>query len=898
MVQYENLQLNVKVNGSVLPAEAFIHYNNFPYKLKKQKADAFSHEFVKIQKDLNFYIEANGFRSKDYQITVIPKPALVSFDAKLDYPSHTGRQDETLHNTGDMVVPAGTRVKWRFEANNTDDIYIKFGKNKPEAVEKKSKESFAYGKRLFKDLSYTLYLSNDRLKNADSISYNISVIPDAYPTISAEEMRDSIDDKYLYFIGDAADDYGIKTLDFNYAIERKGRQGATQKIPVNIGMSKKATSFTHNWDLNLLELEPGDKLTYFFEVWDNDAVSGGKSARTQTMTYKLPTIEELDNRAEANNEQLKENMEEVFEDAKKLREKAKDLQEKMVQKKELNWEDKAKIEELLKQHQNMQQKMENMENMFNENRKQQEEYKQFSESMQEKKDKLQEMFEQVMNDELREMMEKLEKLLEEMDKEEIMEEMENFEMTEEQLEKEMDRLMELFKQMEFEQKMNETIDKLEELAEKQEELSEETEQKPDGTNMEEEEKKQEELNEEFDKIKEDMEELDKMNKELGNKEDIKKETEQQQEEISEDQRESMEQMEQQNSQNASEKQKSAAKKMQQMANQLSMMQMQMQMDQMQEDMEAIRQLLENLITLSHDQEDVMKRISDINVNTPQYVTLVQEQQKLRDDAEIVEDSLVALSKRVFQLESFIMKELGEMNRNMEKSAENLGERRVNEANANQQFVMTSLNNLALMLDESMQQMQQQMAMKMQGNQQCQNPGSSPGGKGMKGMQKQLNDQIKQLQGDMKAGKKPGGQMSKEAAQLAAKQAALRKALEKLNKEQNKDGKKSMGDLEKLAEDMEKTEEDLVNKRITAETLKRQQDILTRLLRAENAQRERELDDKRLAKTAQPKTRKTPPNVEEYLKKRQAEIELYKTVPPALKPYYKSLVEQYFNGIKF
>jgi len=41
----------------------------------------------------------------------------------------------------------------------------------------------------------------------------------------------------------------------------------------------------------------------------------------------------------------------------------------------------------------------------------------------------------------------------------------------------------------------------------------------------------------------------------------------------------------------------------------------------------------------------------------------------------------------------------------------------------------------------------------------------------------------------------------------------------------------------------------------------------------------------------------PPALEEYLKKRRAEVEQFRTVSPALKPYYKQLVEEYLKGAK-
>ena len=97
--------------------------------------------------------------------------------------------------------------------------------------------------------------------------------------------------------------------------------------------------------------------------------------------------------------------------------------------------------------------------------------------------------------------------------------------------------------------------------------------------------------------------------------------------------------------------------------------------------------------------------------------------------------------------------------------------------------------------------------------------------------------------------------------------------------------------------MDKVEIDLVNKKLTNETLRRQQDILTRLLEHDKAERERGLDEQRKAEVAREKERKMPPSLEEYLKKREAEIEMYKTVSPALKPYYKQLVEEYFKSVK-
>ena len=64
-------------------------------------------------------------------------------------------------------------------------------------------------------------------------------------------------------------------------------------------------------------------------------------------------------------------------------------------------------------------------------------------------------------------------------------------------------------------------------------------------------------------------------------------------------------------------------------------------------------------------------------------------------------------------------------------------------------------------------------------------------------------------------------------QLAKKQEAIRKQLMELRDEEGKNGDK--GKLDKILEDMEENETDIINNRITQETIARQEEILTRLL---------------------------------------------------------------------
>ena len=186
---------------------------------------------------------------------------------------------------------------------------------------------------------------------------------------------------------------------------------------------------------------------------------------------------------------------------------------------------------------------------------------------------------------------------------------------------------------------------------------------------------------------------------------------------------SKESLEKNDKQEAQESQKGAAKKMKAAAAKAKSMKSS-SAKSAQENMEDLRALLENLIALSFDQEEVLSELKITNTNDPKYVKLGQKQVKLKDDAKMIEDSLFALSKRIEQIAPIVNKEMNKINDGIKLSLGHIGERNTRGATQNQQLAMTSINNLALLLDEALKQMQQQQAEKKPGSGDCNNPGGS------------------------------------------------------------------------------------------------------------------------------------------------------------------------------
>ncbi len=922
-VQFADYLLKVKVEGSALPNEVFINLGNVQYRLTKDAANEFSYKFVNVQQDADFNLFAGGVESRDYKLNVLRKPNILSFNTKLHFPDYIGRANEELSNVGDLVVPQGTNIGWVFNAQNTDNLGLRFGGENGTDAKRFDDELFSFNRRALKDETYKVFLSNALLSGADSVAYTITVIPDLHPQISVEEFKDSTNTKLAFFAGDASDDYGLSSLTFNYQLKKaKGGQ-----MPMNaIKMDKtagKQTQYSYTWDMSNLELQPGDEVSYYFEVLDNDGVNGAKSARTGLMQYKMPTLDEFRQQQADNSSEIKKDLEKALKESDKVREELKKLRDKVLQKKELDWQTRKEMEKLLERQKQLNQQIDQAKQNLEQNNKQQEEFKQ-NEDLQEKQEQLEKLFENVQDPEMQKLMEEIQKMLQDMNKEQLLEKMEQLDQKAEQKDKELERLQELYKQLDVEQLLDQQIQQMEELAKQQDDLAKETEEeKKSDADLK---KEQEDLNKKFEDLEKKMDELLKKNEELKRPQEIE-DNKKEMNDTKEEMKDAKDKLEQKEKKGASKKQKSAANKMKNMANKMKEPKQAGEKEELEEDIKTIRQLLENLVGLSFAQEQNMKEVSATTINTPRYVELAQEQYKIKDDFKLVEDSLQALASRQFQIESIITEKVVNIKSSMKNSINQLEERQVNFATEQQQRTMTSINDLALLLAESMQNMQEQMADGMPGSPNCKKPGKKSGqgeGKGKgKGKGKEPMDKITKGQDDLnktmkelkerlekqKGGQKPGGtesggggtgggegQMSKEFAQMAAKQAAMRNALRELQKQKQEQGKGSPG-LDQAIQEMDKIETDLVNKRLTNEMLQRQQQIMTRLLEEERAEREREQDEQRQAQTAQQQPAKMPPALEEYIKKRRAEIEQFRTVSPALKPYYKQMVEDYLKSGK-
>ncbi len=305
----------------------------------------------------------------------------------------------------------------------------------------------------------------------------------------------------------------------------------------------------------------------------------------------------------------------------------------------------------------------------------------------------------------------------------------------------------------------------------------------------------------------------------------------QQQNVPEQMQQNSQQLRQNQLQNAHQQQRKFQKQLQNMQSGLSQMQQQMQGQQRQMNVAGLRSALENTLRLSQNQEALRTTIEGLAANGPTVRQYSVEQKDLADGLEHLADSLQSIAGRLPEMSQAIQKQTGNALRAMEKSITSLDEREANQATGYQKTSMKHLNELALLLSNLLEQMQRQSGsgsgqMSMQQAMQQLQKAS--------GQQQKLNQQIQEFLNKAQ-GQRLSQDMEARRQQLAEQQRQIKKQLEEMDIEEET-RKQLLGDLQKIADQMEESANDLQNGRRSRDLIERQQQILTRLLNAQQSLR--------------------------------------------------------------
>lgn len=844
VIQGKSLTLAATTIGEVFPSEVKIVYNGQEYFMQEKGSGVFAFTFTNVQESISFYLEANTVKSLPYTVEVINTPTIQNIILEIDYPSYTGKKNEKVQNTGSLVIPEGSKIQWQVKTYQTEVVdFIQNDGRIPFSLS--TDNLFIYDKIIRKSEAYQIASSNKSLQDYEKLPYNIKVVKDEFPSILVQSNIDSIVRGDAQFAGQISDDYGISLLELVYY----DQDNPSQQFVKNIDISK-ANIQTFYYDFPIgLELKEGVDYELFFRVFDNDQVNGRKKAISKKFSYRQKSEEEIQDEIFQEQRNTLNELENTIQKQKNQKKALDELQKEIQNKKDINWNDKKRVDEFIKRQKQykemMKRQTDNLQETLNE-RKEQEE------SMVDKKNELKKRIDELKKlDRQQKLLDELQKMAEKLDKEDLVRKAKQLTQENKQQERSLERILELTKRYYVEQKNLQIANKLEKLSKKQDSLSNSDVNTP---------QKQQEINQEFDKISEEMNQLQKDNENLKDPMDIP-DLEEKKLDVKKDLDQSNKDLEENQKSKAQKNQKKASKKMKEMSQNMQSAMDMAQGQMIDENIEDLRKIIENLITFSFEQEGLMNKFDVISTRHPEFGKSLKKQNELKTYFEHIDDSLYVLSMRVPQISGKIQTDLSNAHYNLDQSLENFSENRFESGLSNQQYVMTSANNLSNVLSDILDSMnnsmsfgkgkgkgksfslpdiiqkQQELTDKMkQGIQKGNGREQENGEKGKEGKQGDNGKDNSQGKGNQQGNEEMNGDLFK----IYQQQQALRQELEDAIKQ----GGEGAGSAKKALKSMEQLENEILEKGFTQGTFQRMRQLEYELLKLDKAAFEQGREKKR------------------------------------------------------
>ena len=116
---------------------------------------AFSFTFTNVVAPLGFQFQSGNVISELYSLELIKTPLIQNLVINLEYPGYTKKIDEKVENTGNLLVPEGTKISWDVVAYQSDSVSFTENNRRDYFLET-IKNNFTYKKTVLKNMEYTI----------------------------------------------------------------------------------------------------------------------------------------------------------------------------------------------------------------------------------------------------------------------------------------------------------------------------------------------------------------------------------------------------------------------------------------------------------------------------------------------------------------------------------------------------------------------------------------------------------------------------------------------------------------------------------------------------------------------------------------------------------------------
>lgn len=871
------------------------NFRSFP--LKKVDS-AYVSELLQISESSTYRFVMDEYNSKSYLVEVQSLPRFDSLLVEVIPPTYT--KAEKLHlryPTSDIEFPEGSTVQLSgFPNKRLQLAQIQFLVANNSVWFPFDSSFYSYSFQSQKNDTLHFYLKDEfGLKNQNPYPLILSAIKDKNPSVTLlkpNPVTTLSTETEIELLFESSDDYGLQRTDLVFEVKRLFK-ATPEKAKITLPNGRKMGLQTYIWDFSSLNIQPQDEVSYWIQVWDNDAINGSKAGRSATFVLRIPSLTEQFLGEQELEAEVENNFSEIDQRFEQMKAEYKEFLEQLTEKPTEITENQRKLDAVQERQEQIDEKVKEINKKFDELQKELDQNNQLSDETKKAYDDLQKLVQEIQNDEFKKAMEELEKALNNFDQRSIQQALQDVKFNEEKYRERLTRTMELFKQVKLNADLDRIKKSIDDLAAKQEDLENNTE-----SSTEKQIEQQNQLKKEVDKLKELTEKLDSNPPEKlkDSVSELQKQLEQEMDEAQEEMNDASQQMQQENKDGAKKKQKSAKSKLKKASEMASAFQQKMGKEQEMLDKAALESILTQIMLLSETEELIAFKTDELDFKSNGFVIQARGQQIINQVFGQVGDSLYALSTVNAALSNRILEKKAEVQRNLDRSLTFLSERDRPSSLAQIRLALGGVNELATLLVDILEQADNQSG------------GGGGGGsmspeqmmqqmKKMSGEQQQLNQQLQNMINDMQGNRLNQNSMER-LEQLSKMQQSIRKQLEELKKNGGlQQGDRMMSELQRLTEEMEDAINDMRGGQADRIMVKRQQNILTRMLQAEKAFDERDEDEKRKADQVKEELYSIPPPVTlEELKKRLLLQLQNGELTPFTKDYQK-LIDLYFQELE-
>lgn len=870
-------------------------------RLQTTKTDSlgrFIHQENNLRLPFRYRAFSGSVSSEWYQVAVIDRPVLRNLQISLHPPAYTGLPIEELPTgTGNITAFQGTSAQIRVRSSIPGtQAWLSLDSNSEDII----LNDLAGKIVVHNAASYRILLeSPSGVRNLDPIMYSVTPLYDRPPSVKliSPAPRTNMDfDLLIPLTVRVQDDFGFSrfTLSWRHSESRFGdTMDSFREIELSLPTMPEIEFL---WDLDLttgLDIVPGDVISYFVTIWDNDGYNGPKKRSSATQELRLPSITERYEVLEATQDATESGLESLLEEAEVVREEFDELRDELRRKQDASWDDRQSLEGLQQAQDDLQNRVDELARNMAEAAEQMENHDLVSDELLDLFEELQNVTEEINSPELMEALQELQEALSELDPAAMQESLEKFDFNEEMFRERMERALELFKNFQVQQQLEEAARRAEDLRQVQEELAEQTGEEGAQENSKSLVDEQLLASEEMSALEDKMEEISERMQELqraptSQMEQLNEQT--QAKELPDNMQQNAQQMQSGQMQQANQGQQQMSQSMQQLQSDLQNIQSGMQGQQMQINLAALKLILSNVLRLSNDQEELRRQIAQSTHESPLLRDFARQQLILETGATIVADSIQSLGRSLPLLSRDVQMHAGNTMLNMSSSIEALTDRNSNIAESYGAQAMTSLNDLAFLLSDLLEQLL--------------NSSSSNGGGGMSmeqmiqqlqqmaAQQNQLNQALEEFFGNP-PGERLTSDMQQRLQQIAGQQEAMRRQLAEMAQERDL-ANQLAGDLERIARQMEESIRELQSGQVNRPTRQRQQQILTRLLDASRSLQERGRERKREGRQVSEIERTGPVSLPQNMTKDELRSALMDALESGYAKDYQELIQRYFE----